>query len=76
MFAFKFIRLYHQDFLMNLIYTGMMRGIGLKFYKENFPRRGVTVKVADLELSYKIQTFCIKVYMAILSRTLIDFINI
>ena len=51
---------------MNFLIFGIMVDIGLKFYSEKFPPWGVT---SETEFSYKSQTFCIKVYITILSRS-------
>ena len=46
---------------------GMMVDVGLKFFLREIsvPGHDPEVKVTDLEFSYKSQTFCIKVYLAI-----------
>ena len=71
MFAFKFIQLYHQK-LMNFIYLwhdGTCR-YRFKVLLREIPVPGheLEVKVTDPQFSYKSLTFCIKVYIAILSR--------
>ena len=56
----------------------MMVDVGLKVLLReiSIPGHNLEVKVKDLKFSYKSQTFCIKVYIAILSRPLVDFIDI
>ena len=69
MFAFKFIQLYHQDMLINFIYIwhdGRYRFIILP---NEIAVLGRDLEVKVTEFSYKIQTSCIKLYIAIFSRS-------
>ena len=69
-FAFKFIPLYHQDLLMNVIYIWHDGRYMFNGLLREIPVPDLDVKVTDLEFSYRSQTFCSKVYIAILSRPL------
>ena len=71
MFAFKLILLYHQDLLMNFNYIWLNARYRFKILLREIPVLGLDfeVKITDLQYSHKSQTFYIKVYIALLSRT-------